>query len=194
MTITKRNGKYYCRFQINGERHHYLCNGAANKAEAEKMENAFKYKLMQQQNGVIPREDTKIKLSHLYDVYKDYATTNKKSFKHDLGRLEIFKEFFKKSIYIEDVKPDNIEKLKQELLKQGKSTTTVNRYLETLSKMFNLAVSNDWIKKNPINRKMRFPEKNYVVRYLKSEENEEKRLFDACPDYFKPILITRVSG
>ena len=51
MTISKRNGKYYCRFQINGERHHYLCSGASSVKEAEKMENAFKYKLMQQQNG-----------------------------------------------------------------------------------------------------------------------------------------------
>ena len=53
MTISKRNGKFYCRFQINGERHHKLCVGATSLKEAEKMENAFKYKLQQIQNQMM---------------------------------------------------------------------------------------------------------------------------------------------
>ena len=73
MTITKRNGKYYCRFQIDGERHHYLCSGATSMKEAEKMEAAFKYKVQQQQNGVIAREDKKVKLSMLFDKFLDYS-------------------------------------------------------------------------------------------------------------------------
>ena len=57
--------------------------------------------------------------------------------------------------------------------------------------MFNIAIENDWLNKNPVSRKMRFPEKNYVVRYLK--DDEEQRLFEACPDYFKPLLITALN-
>lgn len=45
---TKRNGKYYCRFQIQGERHHKLCVGATTVKEAKQIENAFKYKIQQQ--------------------------------------------------------------------------------------------------------------------------------------------------
>lgn len=191
MTISKRNGKFYCRFQINGERHHKLCVGATSIKEAEKMESAFKYKLMQQQNGVIPKESKQTKLTHLFDVYENFVTINKKSYKHDLGRLRMFREYFKNIKAIEDVKPDHIENLKQQLLKEDKSTTTVNRYLETLSKMFNIAIENEWLNKNPVSRKMRFPEKNYVVRYLKADE--EERIFRACPDYFRPLLITALN-
>lgn len=191
MTISKRNGKYYCRFQLNGERHHKLCAGATSIKEAEKIENAFKYKLQQEQNGVIPKETKQKKLTHLFGVFEKFVTINKKSYKHDLGRLKIFREYFKNIKYIEDVKPDHIETLKKNLLDENKSTTTVNRYLETLSKMFNIAIENDWLTKNPVSRKMRFPEKNYVVRYLK--DDEEERIFKACPDYFKPLLITALN-
>ena len=79
MTITKRNGKYYCRFQINGERHHYLCSGASSVKEAEKIENAFKYKLQQQQNGVIPKEDKKrYKLKALKENFLEYSKISKR--------------------------------------------------------------------------------------------------------------------
>lgn len=190
MSITKRNGKFYSRFQLNGERHHYLCSGATTVKEAEKIENAFIYKLQQQQNGVIPHEKEKISLSYLFKYYLEYAQT-KKSYKADKSRMVLIQEYFKKKKYITDIKPEDIEKFKQFLLKRDITKTTVNRYLEVLSKMFNMAIDNDWITKNPIKKNTKFPVKNYQVRYLK--EDEEKRIFEACPDYFKPILIVALN-
>lgn len=101
------------------------------------------------------------------------------------------KEYFHKKIFIDDVKPDDIEKFKMYLITEDRSKTTVNRYLEILSKMFNIAIDNEWINKNPIKKNLKFPIKNYTVRYLKDEE--EKRLFKACPDYFKPILVVALN-
>ena len=187
MTITKKNGKYYSRFQINGERHHYLCSGATSMKEAEKMESAFKYKLMQQQNGVIPRESKKVSFETLTNVYLKYSETNKKSYKQDKSRVAIIKEYFKGTKYIKDIKANDIEQFKMFLLSNSRSKTTVNRYLEILSKMFTMAVDNEWLIKNPIKKDMRFPIKNYTVRYLK--EDEEQRLFANCPEFFKPILV-----
>ena len=80
MTITKKNNKYYCRFQINGERHHYLCSGASSVAEATQMENAFKYKLQQQQNGVIPKEDKRVRLSNILDLFSLFSYSVQKQF------------------------------------------------------------------------------------------------------------------
>lgn len=51
MSTYEKNGKYYCRFQVNGERHHYKCNGATSIKEAQKIENQYIYKVQQQQNG-----------------------------------------------------------------------------------------------------------------------------------------------
>lgn len=44
------------------------------------------------------------------------------------------------------------------------------------------------LKRLQINKKSRFPVKNYIIRYLTQEE--ESRLMGAAPDYFKPLLIT----
>lgn len=187
MTITKRNGKYYCRFQIDGERHHYLCSGATSMKEAEKMEAAFKYKVQQQQNGVIAREDKKVKLSMLFDKFLDYSEINKKSYKQDRSRINILREYFKNKVYAEDIKADDIEKLKASFLDRGLSKTTINRYLEILSKMFNIAVDNGWLLKNPIKKDMKFPLKNYTIRQL--EEDEEERLFKFLPPYLQELVF-----
>ena len=129
MTISKRNGKYYCRFQLNGERHHKLCAGATTKAEAEKIENAFKYKLQQQQNGVIPREKDKVTLNYMCDQFLNYSEINKKSFKQDKSRIKLIRKYFSKYKFLEDVLPNDIEVFKNYLLMEGKIKTTVNRYL-----------------------------------------------------------------
>ena len=110
MAITKRNGKYYCRFQINGERHHKLCTGATTLKEAQSIENAFKYKLQQMQNGVIAREKDKTSLAQLYKVYEDYTRLNNKNWKENIGRLKLIKAFWNYKKSIEEIQPDDIEK------------------------------------------------------------------------------------
>lgn len=78
MSVYEKNEKYYCRFQINGERHHYLCNGAKSMKEAKLIEDGFRYKIQQQQNGVIPKELEKVTLSKLTKIFLEYSETNKK--------------------------------------------------------------------------------------------------------------------
>lgn len=73
------NGKWYCRFQLKGERKHLLCKGAKNRKEAEQIENAFKYKLQQQQNGIIPRNDNGVTLNKVFDNFLAYSEHNKKA-------------------------------------------------------------------------------------------------------------------
>lgn len=185
MTITKKNGKYYCRFQINGERHHYLCNGATSVKEAKLIEDGFRYKLQQQQNGVIAKEDKKTTQS-VIDYYLMYAE-NKKSYETDKSRIKLIKEYFRNIKFIKEIKSEHIEGFKKFLLKREITKTTVNRYLEVLSKMFNMAIDNEWLIKNPIKKGMKFPIKNYQLRFL--TEDEEVRIFNVCPAHFKPLII-----
>ena len=187
MTIYKKNNKYYCRFQIDGERHHYLCNGATSISEAKKIEDGFKYKLQQQQNGIITKKKV-VKLSDLYSCFLNYSRLNKKSYYHDKKRIDVIKGYWKNKKYAEDIKPCDIERLKQKLLIDRKlCKTTVNRYLEILSKMYNLAIDNDWIKSNPIKHSAKFPIKNYQVRYLKNDE--EERIMKNTDDIWQEIVI-----
>lgn len=191
MTISKRNGKFYCRFQINGERHHKLCVGATSLKEAEKMESAFKYKLMQQQNGVIPRDLKNITINKLFKIYLEYSETNKKSYNSDVSRTKLIKQYFGETTLIKDITPEKVEKFKVFLLDQNRSTMTVNRYLEQIKTAFRMAVDNNYLLKNPCQNIKKFPVKNYSVRYLKPDE--EERLFKVLPEYLKGIVIVALN-
>ena len=172
MTITKKNNKYYCRFQINGERHHYLCSGASSVAEATQMENAFKYKLQQQQNGVIPKEDKRVRLSNILDLFESYSKLNKKSYKSDSHMLTIIRAYFK-NIMIQDITAKTLEDFKDYLINERElKNSTVNRYNSLLSKAFNLGIANRLIKENPVKFVGKLKEKNYKIRFLTKDEEK----------------------
>ena len=78
MSVKRKNNKWYYQFMLNGERKHGLCPGASDKKEAEQYEATIKFRLVQQQNGVIPREEKKIQFNKLVELYKSYAENNKK--------------------------------------------------------------------------------------------------------------------
>lgn len=182
----KKNGKYYCRFQIDGERHHYLCTGATTEKEAKKLESQFMFKVQQQQNGVVNKEKESITIKHLIDVFIDYSKLNKKSYKQDLYRCTYILNFFKPNKKISDIKSVDIEKFKASLLTEKRGKITVNRYLENLSKMFNIAIENEWLDKNPIRKNTKFLQKNYTVRYLTFDE--ENRLYKCLNGVLKDMV------
>lgn len=175
MTVTKKKDKYYCRFQIQGERHHYLCKGATTKQQAEQIEAALKFRLMQQVNGVMPREDKKIKLSTLLDMFLDYSQINKRSYKSDTYIVKYIREYFK-NINANDINLVKLEKFKTYMLKEREvENATFNRYKAVLSKVYNLGIANKLIKENPVKYLKQLQEKNFKIRFLSKEE--EVKLF-----------------
>lgn len=187
MTIYKKNGKFYSRFKIHGEQRHFLCQGAKNVSEAQAIEDAEKYKLRQQQAGLIERELKSITIKQLINKYNEYSQRNKKSWKTDISRNKIIELFFGSSCIISKIKPEKIEQFKEYLLESGRTKATVNRYLEQLSSMFTLALNNEYLKSNPCKKVKKFPHKNYTIRYL--TKDEEKRLFEHLPPHLKPIVL-----
>ena len=191
MSIYKRKDKYYCRFQIKGERHHYLCAGAVNLKEAELMENAFKYKIQQQLNGVIPKDKAKVKLKVLYNLFEQYSKYNKKSYDKDISFIKILKTYFNENLYADELKLSDFENLKVKLREErSSSNATVNKYLNCLSKMYNIAIEEKLLVENPLSRIKRFKEPNYKIRYLTADE--EIRLYKAIDDYapyIKPLVV-----
>ena len=187
----KQNGKYYCKFQINGERHNFLCHGANSIKEAKEIENSFKYRIQQQQNGVIPRENKKVKVQTLLDLYDKHSRINKLSHGKD-AFVKYIGLYFKKFIYANNIKTENIEDFKIWLKQERDSSpSTINKYIFALSKMYNLAISNKLLDYNPVNNVIRLRENNTKVRFLTKEE--EQKLFKAidenCP-HIKNIVLT----
>lgn len=189
MTISKRNGKYYCRFQINGERHHYLCNGAASLKEAELMENAFKYKLMQQQNGLLPREDkARVRLKKLKENFLTYSEINRAVYSQDVGRVNIIFQFFDENKYADTIVRKDVDEFKLWLLNKGRSKKTINLYIGIMRVMFNLGVDNEWLEKNPFKSETEFkldPVKRKILAHT-----SQPNLDAATPKYFKPVITT----
>jgi integrase len=187
MTISKKNGKYYCRFQINGERHHYLCSGASSISDALKIERALMFKTMQEQGGLKERELKNISFNKLKQLYLEYAKNNNRSYKNIEYYVKFLENYFGTSVVMQKIKPKDIEDFKKFLLDKGKKHSTVNRYLEILSKMFNIGISNKLLKENPVSQVKKLLEDNHKIRFLTVDE--EKRLFEHLPAYLKPIVI-----
>lgn len=177
MAIYKKNEKWYYQFMLNGERKHGLCPGASDKKEAEQYESTIKFRLVQQQNGVIPREEKNVKLSKLINLYESYAKNNKRSYNRDIYTLTLIANFFGQSCIVQKITPKRVEDFKEYLITIRKvKNSTINKYLRVLSKMFNLGIDNEIISKNPVSKVVKLKEDNHKIRYLTLKE--EKRLFN----------------
>lgn len=84
-------------------------------------------------------------------------------------------------------------KTKKVIRKSQRKASSVNRELETLRAIFNFAIENDWLIKNPFHKK-----KGIISKASENERDrtltndEEIRLLNACVDrreHIKPIII-----
>lgn len=123
----------------------------------------------------------------MIDIFLNYGSLNKKSYKQDIYRCDIILNFFKANKKIQDIKSIDIEKFIAYLVNNKRGKTTANKYLENLSKKFNIAVENEWLVKNPIKKKTKFITKNYTIRYLTKEE--EVRLFKHLKGVLKDMVV-----
>lgn len=188
MTVSKdKNGMWYYQFMLNGERKHGLCAGARTKIEAERAEMAFKYRMQQEQNGIMPKEDVRIRFSRLIDLYLDYSKVNKKSWNTDVSRAKVLLDYFGVNTLIHTFRPALMESFKKYLLEDlERSKATVNRYIEQLNTMFNMAVSNRYIKESPMKGVKKFRCEHHTIRYLTREEEVE--LYKHLPEHLKLIV------
>ena len=104
-------------------------------------------------------------------------------------------KYFNNGKPVNTIKPEDIQKYIEYLRNSGKrgkrKNSSINRFLEILSKMFNLAIDNDELTENPLKKVQKLKEDNHRPRYLTNEE--EHRLFlsiNTIAPYLKPIVIT----
>ncbi|MBI2485492.1 MAG: tyrosine-type recombinase/integrase [Deltaproteobacteria bacterium] len=121
--------------------------------------------------------------------YLEFAKGSKTSWDRDMYSLKSLEPFFG-SFKLKDISPILIEKYKLER-KQDVSTRTVNIELALLRRMFNLALSWDKCKSNPMHKVKFFKESPPKERILTLEE--EKALLGSSPGHLKPILITALN-
>lgn len=127
----------------------------------------------------------------LEDFAKEYLsyvrdTVKKRSWKRDELCLRHLIDFYKGRI-LSDIKPQDVDDYKTSRLSEV-SPATVNRELEVLRHLFNLA--DRWSKffgKNPASRAGLLPLNNKKERILSLDE--ERKLFAACDSYLRNIIV-----
>ncbi|MEI8376956.1 MAG: site-specific integrase [bacterium] len=208
MTIKKEgNNKWYCEFMIDGIRFHKACKGATSAKEAQQFENLLRADIMRGDMRMVGKRK-KHTFKQAVDLYLHYSKLHKKSYPNDINSTNLFVNFWGANhrldhitpasieAFIESIKEKQIEKkvlcpiteetkmvTETKILKNG----TINRHLQALSKLFNIAISNKLLSENPMKGVPKLKENNYKTRYLTKEE--QVRLFEQLGDGYLSLVV-----
>lgn len=177
----KKVGKYYwLDIRINGRR---IRRSLKTDEYFEALDEAGRIK----ERLNLERRKGNITLNDFCKKYVDFAWLNKpRSAKRDEQRLAKIKQYFEKAhkiIHLSEITPYHVEQLKAALatgkISEGHakdkslSKATINRYLQIIRRMFNVAITWDmYDKKNPI-RGVRFYQEKSPRDTLKDEQVEK---------------------
>jgi len=188
----KGKSRYYADYRDRqGKRIQKLIKNATNWQEAlEGLKNTV-LKEHYRECGV-EEEKQPIKLKEFTELFiENYSKVNKQSWKDDQDRLQWINGFFG-DVALNEISPIHIERLKSHKLKEGVTRTTVNHYLKTLKRMFNIAIAWEYTDKNPV-RGIKFYSEKDAQRERILTEDEENRLFGTAPAHLKPILAVALN-
>ena len=190
---TKRGRpRYYADYRDRqGKRIQRLIKNATNWQEAlEGLKNAV-LREHYRECGV-EEEKQPIKLKEFTELFiENYSKVNKQSWKDDQERLQWINGLFG-DVALNEISPIHIEKLKSRKLKEGVTRTTVNHYLKTLKRMFNIAIAWGYTDKNPVKGIKFYSEKDAQRDRVLTRE-EEDRLLGVASERLRPILIVALN-
>ncbi len=162
--------------------------GIVSKEHAKKLLALRKTEILQGKFNA-PKPKVIPTFSEFAKDYLEFAKGNKKSWDRDMYAIRSLEPFFG-SYKLTDISPIQIEKYKLER-KQVVSNSTVNKELSIMRRMFNVAISWDKCKSNPVSKVKFFrqaPPKERILTY-----DEEKALLESSPSHLKPVLITALN-
>lgn len=119
------------------------------------------------------------------EYLEKHAKVNKKSWQGDEFNIKKLKDHFG-DVPLVNIQPQAIEGYKAKRLGFVKEAT-INRELALLKTMFSKAVRWGYAHKNPVKEIQLFKEERTPIKILNPEER--KKLFDASPEFLKPILF-----
>ena len=178
-------------FYVNGKRIQKVVE-ATSKEEArlalqqERVKN-FDTELFDKE----PRQE-KIGFKNFAKTYhQDYMQTVRRNFSPDTYRLKILCGYFK-NVNLRNLTPLDIERFRASRIKKGNSKSTVNRYLQLMGKMFNLAIEEGYLEENPARKVKSFSEKDNLKERILTHVEEEK-LMANCSGTLKSIIAVALN-
>lgn len=197
MSVYKKNGRWYLRFSVRDREYNRAVQEATCMKDAEKAEIRFKNDLLQGKYELAEKIGD-MPFKKLTEVYMEYAESCKKSWKSDVSRVNHLLNFFGDN-RLREITPANVERYKSERQKYKTkrneliSNSSINREIEVLRKMFNIALKNKWAMSNPASSQQgvnKLRQDNSIERFL--QPAEELRMLNLCVGqfaYLKPIII-----
>ena len=180
-------GTWVVQFVLRGHNVKEAIPEARTRKQAEQVETQIRQEIFDRKYN---KASAVTRFSSFFDnVFMPWAKENKRSWKDDEQRGVLLKEFFKDSP-IRDIIPIRIEAYKSVLRKTDSkykrplASSTINRYLQVLSRVLSMAFENGIIDSNPMERVNRLREPEPRERFLnQSASDEEERLMNALAVY-----------
>jgi len=169
MSVFKRGNKWQYDFWINRKRYRGPIPEARVKAQAERAETTIRDQVYDGKYGQVVKAETL--RDFVNNTFLPWSKANKRTWREDVYRSQSIIAFFGK-YPMDEISPSLIEKFKmrrkQTPTKSGseRRPATVNRELENLSRMFNLAIDNGMLQSNPCQKVRSLSEDNARNRYL----------------------------
>lgn len=123
MSVRKRGGRWYCRFQIDGVRYERRCSTAVDERTALQAEKIIMAEIMR---GDLDYAKAKraIKLKEGINLFEKYSKGNKLSYKSDIYYIDKVLKYFGENCILESITPSKIEEFK-EFLKSYKTISKI---------------------------------------------------------------------
>jgi integrase len=190
----KKTKRLYIQFDFLGQTHKKRLPKKTTKSEAVKLETKLKNKLFFEANSVEAKRQIKFE-DFLVEYFLPFAEANhrKASFDRQVIICKLALPFFKGND-LRQIKPADIEKFKQLRVttetqhKTVRKPATVLRELSIISKVFSLAVKNDFLEFNPCSR-VEKPKFDNIQNRILQMEDEAKFLAEFQSDWAKDICI-----
>jgi integrase len=180
-------GTWVVQFVLRGHNVKEAIPEARTRKQAEQVETQIRQAIFDRKYN---KASAVTRFSDFFDnVFLPWAKENKRSWKDDEQRGVLLKEFFKDSP-IRDITPIRVEAYKSALrkidskYKRPLASSTINRYLQVLSRVLSMAFENGVIDSNPMERVSRLREPEPRERFLNQHaSDEEERLMNALAVY-----------
>lgn len=189
----KGRDHWYIDYLRQGKRVREVVKGARDRADALV---ALQKKIAEiYAEGPRPRAAAEpLRFNAFADMYvTKYAQVVKRSWKTDKAYIENSMKPFFRNVFLADIKPLNVQEFVRARLEEGVTKTTVNRGLQILKRMFNLASDWGYASENPVTKVRLFSEKgNKKERILAADE--DRALMESCPEHLRSIVITALNS
>jgi len=187
MGVFKKGKNWYIDYYIQGRRKREKIG--PSKVQARLVLQKRKVQIAEGKFLDIEKHE-KIKFEEMGKLFlENHSKPNKRSWRRDGEIVDHLTDFFK-GRQLHEIGPLDIEKYNRKR-REEVSPATVNRELSGLRNIYNRAIEWGMATKNPVKLVKFFREDEGRLRFL--EKEEIKKLYDACPDYLKPIVALGVT-